>query len=105
MHRAALLHINQTPMKTLTSLQKYFFFILVSALTAKAQTLSPGDIAIVGFNFDNTDQIAFVALTEIPSGTEIKFTDDGWLSTGSFRGSEESFTPTQPRLQLPQAQS
>jgi hypothetical protein len=81
-------------MKILTSTLQYFSFILVSALTAKAQTLSPGDIAIVGFNFDNADQIAFVALAEIPSGTEIKFTDNGWKSDDTFRANEGTATYT-----------
>ena len=81
-------------MKTLASIQKYFSLALVSALTVKAQVLTPGDIAIIGFNFDNPDQVAIAALAEIPSGTEIKFTDDGWQSSGSFRGSEGTFTYT-----------
>lgn len=81
-------------MKKFSAIYKYFSFILVSALTANAQTLSPGDIAIIGFNFDNPDQIAFVALTEIPSGTEIKFTDNGWKSDDTFRASEGTFTYT-----------
>jgi hypothetical protein len=81
-------------MKTLTSLKKYFFLAIVSALTANAQALSPGDIAIIGFNYDNPDQIAFVALAEIPSGTVIKFTDNGWKSDGTFRASEGTYTYT-----------
>ena len=81
-------------MKTLQSLQKYFFFILVSALTAKAQALSPGDIAIVGFYFTNPDQVALVALAEIPNGTEIKITDNGWKSDDTFRANEATITYT-----------
>lgn len=81
-------------MKKFSAIYKYFSFILVSALTANAQTLSPGDIAIVGFNFDNADQVAFVALAEIPSGTEIKITDNGWQSSGSFRANEGTATFT-----------
>jgi hypothetical protein len=56
---------------------------------ARAQTspaLCPGDIALVGW-VDNgsPDAFAFVALRNIPTGTVIYFTDNGW--TGSqFRG-------------------
>ena len=46
--------------------------------------LNPGDIAIIGFNFDNDDEFAFVCLKEISAGTEIRFTDQGWKSTGGF---------------------
>jgi len=59
-----------------------------------ATTLSAGDIAIVGFNFDNPDELAFVPLIDIGSGTEIKFTDNGWQSSGSFRSNEGTFTWT-----------
>ncbi len=54
----------------------------------QATVLSPGDIAIIGFNFDNPDQFAFVLLTDITAGTEIHFTDDGWLASGGFRTGE-----------------
>ena len=59
-----------------------------------ATTLSPGDIGIVGFNYDNPDEFVFVALTDIGSGTEINFTDNGWQSSGSFRSNEGTFTWT-----------
>jgi len=58
--------------------------------------LSPGDIAIVAFNADNPDALAFVALTNIASGTEINFTDNGWLAGGGFRDAEGAFTWTAP---------
>ncbi|MGK7914877.1 MAG: DNRLRE domain-containing protein [Prochloraceae cyanobacterium] len=51
-------------------------------------TLKAGDLAIVGFNFDNPDEFAFVALTNIDAGSEIKFTDNGWLISGGFRSTE-----------------
>ncbi len=53
-----------------------------------ATTLGPGDIAIIGFNFDNPDEFAFVLLTDITAGTEIHFTDNGWLAAGGFRTGE-----------------
>ncbi|NJM96234.1 MAG: ExeM/NucH family extracellular endonuclease [Phormidesmis sp. RL_2_1] len=61
-----------------------------------ATTLSAGDIAIIGFNFDNPDELAFVALVDLTTGTEINFTDNGWQASGSFRASEGTFTWTAP---------
>jgi predicted extracellular nuclease len=51
-------------------------------------TLSAGDIAIIGYNFDNADEFAFVLLRDIEAGTVISFTDNGWLSAGGFRANE-----------------
>lgn len=61
-----------------------------------ATTLSAGDIAIVGFNFDNPDEFAFIPLIDIGSGTEINFTDNGWKADGTFRDTEGTFTWTAP---------
>jgi len=51
-------------------------------------TLVPGDIAITGFNSDNPDEITFVLLRDISNTTSIKFTDNGWINSGSFRANE-----------------
>ncbi|NEP70434.1 MAG: ExeM/NucH family extracellular endonuclease [Okeania sp. SIO2G4] len=61
-----------------------------------ATTLSSGDIAIIGFNFDNPDEFAFTPLVDIGAGTEINFTDNGWQAAGSFRANEGTFTWTAP---------
>ena len=58
--------------------------------------LSAGDIAIIGANTDDPDDFAFVLLVDIESGTEIRFTDSGWLSSGSFRGNEGAVKYTAP---------
>jgi len=60
--------------------------------TSKAQTsLSAGDIAFTGYNSDGTgagsDSFSFILLTNISSGTVIRFTDGGWNGTG-FRTGE-----------------
>ena len=68
--------------------------VSLSSLPAKAASLVAGDIAIVSFNFDNPDALSFVALTDIDAGTEIHFTDKGWLASGQFRSGEGSFTWT-----------
>lgn len=59
-----------------------------------ATDLSAGDIAIVGYNFDNPDEFAFVALTNIGAGAQIKFTDNGWKAIGEFRDTEGTYTWT-----------
>lgn len=64
-----------------------FFTFLFVKITAYAQTtLVSGDIAIVGYNADETteeDQFSFILLTDILSGTVINFTDFGWCSDGT----------------------
>ncbi len=55
------------------------FLILVSGMSF-AQ-LAPGSIAIVGFNADGNDNLAFVALTTINSGEVIYFEDNEWNGT------------------------
>lgn len=58
--------------------------VVVATPVNAGDVLDPGDIAIIGFNFDNEDEFAFVCLKEISAGTEIRFTDQGWKSTGGF---------------------
>ncbi len=67
--------------------------VFSSPVTAQAPTpvpfiVPPGGIAIIGFNFDDPNQFTFVCLADIPAGTEIRFTDNGWLSAGGFRSGE-----------------
>ena len=57
-------------------------------------TLSPGDIAFTGVNMDETDQVSIVFLVDIADGTEIKFTDNGWLASNDWRGGEGVYTWT-----------
>jgi len=56
----------------------------VIAQTPVPFTVPPGGIAIIGFNFDNDDEFAFVCLKEISGGTEIRFTDQGWKTNNTF---------------------
>jgi hypothetical protein len=72
-------------------MKKSFFFLslLVFSIALNAQTsLQPGDIAFTGVNMDGTDQFSFVFLIDIESGTEIKFTDNGWMADNSWRSGE-----------------
>ena len=70
--------------------------MLFSVSLLNAQSLSAGDLAIFGANTDNPDDFAFVLLVDIPSGTEIRFTDSGWESDNTFRGYEGAVKYTAP---------
>jgi hypothetical protein len=58
-------------------------FFLFFSLTATAQ-LTPGSIAFIGIQTDNPDAFSFIALTTIPAGDTINFTDNGWNGTDFF---------------------
>lgn len=66
------------------------FTLFIGMFCSNAQTsLTLGDIAIVGYNADETteeDQFSFILLTDIVSGTVINFTDFGWCSGADFTG-------------------
>jgi len=71
--------------------------LFVLAISNFAQTtLSAGDIAIVGYNFDDPDDFAFVTFVNLDAGTVIRFTDDGWLAAGGFRPNEGGIQYTAP---------
>jgi hypothetical protein len=58
--------------------------------SVQAQTefkVLPGDIAVIGYRTDNHN-FAIVCLKEIPIGTKIRFTDNGWLVNDTFRTGE-----------------
>lgn len=79
-------------MKNSTLFIKQMLFVFAFLFTIGASfgqtTLSAGDIAITGFNSDNPDSFSFVLLTDITATTEIKFTDNGWQSSGNFYPNE-----------------
>lgn len=56
--------------------------------------LGAGSIAFTGFNGDGQDDLAFVALEEIPAGTVIYFTDNEWSGTGWVDLAENGFAWT-----------
>lgn len=80
-------------MRHLTRLLAAAAFVC-APLTSHA--LTAGDIALIGIYTDAPDKTAFVALTTIPAGTSINFTDNGWKSSGSFRTGENTTTWTAP---------
>lgn len=65
-----------------------FVALVALATTTGAWAINAGDIALIGYQADNPDTLAFVALADIPPGTEIRFTDCGWQLAGGFRASE-----------------
>ncbi|WP_405294204.1 T9SS type A sorting domain-containing protein [Algibacter sp. Ld11] len=77
---------------------KKLFFLILMLLAFDfgfgQTTLSAGDIAITAFNSDNPDAFTFVLLTDILNTTTIKFTDNGWMTSGSFRANEGTITWT-----------
>jgi hypothetical protein len=84
---------NKSFMKRLLLCLGLVLFLYNTAISQT--TLSPGDIVISVYNEDGDDDFAFVLLTDIASGTVIKFTDDGWLpEAGEFRDSEGEVTWT-----------
>jgi hypothetical protein len=66
-----------------------FLLPAASSLPARAQiNLAAGDVAIIGWvdNGSPADALAIVCLADIPAGTRIGFTDNGWDSgAGTFR--------------------
>jgi hypothetical protein len=64
-------------------MKKWMFALAcVASLNMFAQTvLTPGDIAVIGFNGDDPDVIKFVNLVNVAAGTQVKFTDNAWSGT------------------------
>lgn len=56
--------------------------------------LTAGSIAFVGYNADGSDNIAFVALTDIAVGETIIFEDNEWNGTGWVDTNEGAFSWT-----------
>lgn len=81
-------------MKKITFVKQLAFFIALFCAVNFGfgqTTLSPGDIAITGFNSDSPKGFSFVLLTNVDATTEIKFSDEGWLASGGFRGTGEGW--------------
>jgi len=86
-------------MKNLYKFFSIFFCICIFCTKIIAQTtLSPGDLAITGFNSDNTlsskDEISCVLLVDVDAGTLIKFTDNGYNSISGLRNTEGTLSWT-----------
>lgn len=64
--------------------------LMLVGVGASAQTLMfPGDIVFLGYQHDDPDAFAFMLLTDVSAGTQVKFTDNGWNgNTGEFNTTE-----------------
>jgi len=88
--------------------QKLLFLILLLSCCTwvqniQAQTLSAGDIAMVGYHTDVDDGFTFIALTDIPAGEVIYFTDKGWKAESAtwYGNTEDHIVWTAPGGGLP----
>lgn len=72
--------------RTARAIMRTWCLAITPCLAATA--LTAGDVAIIGFNTDNPDAFAFVAWVDVDSGTEIRFTDDGYKADGTWRRAE-----------------
>ena len=54
----------------------FSIFLLAFSMNAQCSGLTTGDIAFVGFNTENNDNLAFITFVKIPTGTTIYFTDN-----------------------------
>ncbi|CAL2093035.1 T9SS type A sorting domain-containing protein [Tenacibaculum sp. 190524A05c] len=80
--------------------QKYLLLFLTIFFGLKSfsqTTLTAGDILIIDVQADTPDRFKFITLVDLEAGTQIKFTDDGWLGS-SFRGNEGRVEYTAPSL-------
>jgi hypothetical protein len=82
-------------------LSQSLLFTLTTTLSLSAAALQAGDIALIGMYTDAPDKTAFVALVDLPAGTTIGITDEGWKSTGGFRSGESHVTWTAPAGGVP----
>jgi len=64
-----------------------FSFSVASDTVSDCQGLQAGDVQIIGAHSDDPDEIALVALQDLPANLELFLTDDAWTGNG-FRGSE-----------------
>jgi endonuclease I/DNA/RNA endonuclease YhcR with UshA esterase domain len=82
--------------KIIMKLTLKLFLFFISFINLFSQTLQPGDIAIIGINADTPDDFAFVNLVDLQTGTEIRFTDSGIKSDGTFNSTEGAVKYTAP---------
>lgn len=78
---------NSSLFRTRCFVSSVLILTLISCGVSRA-AVAPGDIAIIGYQSDNPDALAFVVLSPVSSGEVIRFTDCGWYSYGGFRTNE-----------------
>ena len=81
--------------------KKLLFIALLMAFYTQITfgQLALGDIAFTGYQSDSSgnpsgedDQFTFVLLTDVVTGNQISFTENGWLAAGGFRTGENTIT-------------
>ena len=65
---------------------------LLLSVSASAFALAPGDLIATGLHTDADESVSLLALVDIPTGTQLFFTDNGWQFDGS---GVESFRPNE----------
>ncbi len=69
------------------------FVLIYLPVESQVSNLLPGDIAIIAYQTDNSDQFAFVTFVDIDSSTKIQFSEKGWdgsLAQPAFAKSTEA---------------
>lgn len=64
--------------------------------TLENYSLDPGTIAIIGYEGDSPDWFSIVLLEDIPEGTVVYFTDNGFNDTGALNTTEGTIAWTVP---------
>lgn len=84
------------PYKTFRNCTAIILLLLSLSHSAKATDLNPGELLFTGYhsNASTTDAFSFVLLVNISGTTIVSFTDNGWLSTNTFRVGEQTITWT-----------
>jgi hypothetical protein len=86
-HTTGIAFQNEEKMKYITTIA-----LASLAIAAQATVFATGDLAIVGYNSSNPDDVAIVALVAFESGTSFYMTDYGWRSANDgFRGGGEGW--------------
>ncbi len=67
-----------------------------AATTLENFNLDPGDIAVIGYEGDSPDWFSIVLLVDIPEGTVVYFTDNGFNDTGALNTTEGTIAWTVP---------
>ncbi len=71
----------------------FLFFFVLSFNVMYATTFNAGEIGIIGYNYDDPDELKIVVLVDVTSGTTISITDNGWTGT-ALSTTEGTYTYT-----------
>lgn len=83
--------------KNFLKIALYMLFAISTTFSLKAQTLTIGDLAIIGVSVDN-EEFLLIALVDIPSGESVFFTDNEWNGSNAFNTSEGFYEWVTPSI-------